>query len=101
MFLFSIDATVGYDIALSECFVELRPRSCGISEARCRQAFMFVTAVTDFQHDGRTTNEIITGNVVSSDPFWRGFNPDDLEVRYSHRISYLNYYFFIEKVFTF
>ncbi|XP_041472580.1 von Willebrand factor D and EGF domain-containing protein-like isoform X1 [Lytechinus variegatus] len=76
----SNDAEVGYDIALSECFVELRPRSCGTTETRCRQAFMFVTAVTDFQHDGRTSNEIITGDVVSSDPFWSGFNPNDLEV---------------------
>ncbi|XP_072181253.1 von Willebrand factor D and EGF domain-containing protein-like [Diadema setosum] len=76
----SNDAQGGYDIALSECFVEFRPRSCGSSDARCRQAFMFVTAVTDFQHDGRTRNEIVTGPVISSDPFWSGFNPGDVEV---------------------
>ncbi|XP_033628836.1 von Willebrand factor D and EGF domain-containing protein-like [Asterias rubens] len=72
------DVHLGPDIVLSECFVDFRSRVC--LEPRCRRASVLVTAVTDFTQDGRRSSVIVTGAVTSSDPFWNGFDPEDVEV---------------------
>ncbi len=70
---------LGPDISISECFVDFRPRFC--SEINCRQASILVTAVTDFQRDGNRESMIVTHGVTSTDPFWDGYDPGDIQVR--------------------
>ncbi|XP_022112071.1 von Willebrand factor D and EGF domain-containing protein-like [Acanthaster planci] len=69
---------LGPDVVLSECFIDFRSRVC--LEPRCRRASVLVTAVTDFTRDGRRTSTIVTGAITSTDPFWDGFDPADVEV---------------------
>ncbi|XP_038048782.1 von Willebrand factor D and EGF domain-containing protein-like isoform X2 [Patiria miniata] len=68
----------GSDVVLSECFIDFRSRVC--LEPRCRRASVLVTAVTDFTHDGTRTSLIVTGAITSTDIFWDGFDPADVQV---------------------
>lgn len=36
--------------------------------------------MTDFITDNNRVSQITTGPILSPDPFWNGFDPDDIEV---------------------
>ncbi|XP_071823261.1 von Willebrand factor D and EGF domain-containing protein-like isoform X2 [Apostichopus japonicus] len=68
------------DITLSDCAVTFIPQTCARSEERCRQTFVNILAMTDFITDNNRVSQITTGPILSPDPFWNGFDPDDIEV---------------------
>ncbi|XP_071941903.1 von Willebrand factor D and EGF domain-containing protein-like isoform X2 [Antedon mediterranea] len=66
------------DIAISECFVEIKARKC--SKRNCGKGVVYIKAVTDFMSDGDRISNIRTGAITSDDQIWNGYKIDDVTV---------------------